>query len=157
MSAASDQLWWLNNVYRSRLTHAERCLGLLENLLAHRAPHADSDLDTIRRQLHDLRQHLIWLAEEHRAWRYAYYYQPLADKRMVADEPDVHRALAHFRRMRARHERVFSEALSAFAALPHPGPAFTQVALGDLWQHVEGALDELAHFIDTAAHLDGGA
>lgn len=155
MSVASESLWWLNNTYHAHLAHAEHCLGLLESLLGQRAQSGDDLVDTLLPLLHHLRQQLLWLAQEHRNWRYHYYYQPQSHKRMVATEPEVHRALIHFRRMRVRHERVFAEALSDFVRLPRPGPALTRVALADLWLQVETALDDLARFIDTAAVVDG--
>lgn len=151
MTDASERLWWLNSVYLSRLSHADDCLSLLESLLFNRAAHIDGDLTALMGLLQTLHIQLIRLAEEHRTWRYTYYYQSPGHKRMVVDEQAVHRALFHFRRMRARHERLLAETLSLFANQPHPGSGLTRVVLGDLWLHAEHALDDLAQFMDAAA------
>jgi len=151
MTAPSQRLWWLNYEYRTRLSRAEKCLSLLENLVLARGAGYDDDIPLVLQGLYDLRQQLVRLHKEHRDWRYTYYYQSPLRKRMVADERDIYRALMQFRRMRGRHERALSEVLDGLSSLPRPIPALTYVPSGDLWQHAENALADLSRFMDLAA------
>lgn len=155
MAAQSQRLWWLNYEYRTRLARADKSLTLLENLVLSRGVGYDEDAIALLLQgLYGLRRQLTLLHDEHRDWRYSYYYQSPQHKRMVADERSIYRALLHFRRMRVRHERVLLEALHALALLPRPIPQLTRVPSGDLWQHAEHALADLADFMALAAERD---
>ena len=146
MTASAERLWWLNNAYRKHLTEAEKCVGLLETLLYTRAP---DDADTALQQpLQTLRQQLMRLTEEHRVWRYTYYYQSPFQKRMVASERDVHRALLHFERMRVRHERALVDIVGLLHTLPQPAPALTHVVSGDLWHFATDAVEALFGFVE---------
>jgi hypothetical protein len=156
MAAPSQRLWWLNYEYRTRLARAEHCLSLLENLVVSRgAAYDEHGIALVLQGLYRLRQQLAHLHDEHRDWRYRYYYQSPQHKRMVADDESVYRALLHFRRMRDRHERALWDALDGLATLPRPISALTHVPSGDLWQTAEHALSDLAHFMVMAAEQEG--
>ena len=150
MTAPSYRLWWLNNQYRTRLSRGEKCFGLLENLVLARGVDYDDTIAVLLQGLYGLRQQLLRLHDEHRDWRYTYYYQSPFHKRMVAGERDVYRALVHFRRMRARHARALVDIQNGLAALPRPVTSLTYVPSGDLWLHAEHALSQLVAFMDAA-------
>jgi hypothetical protein len=145
MIASSERLWWLNNAYRKHLTEAEKCLGLLETLLTTRSPGDENTV--LLHTLQTLRQQLMRLTEDHRVWRYTYYYQSPFHKRMVASERDVYRALLHFERMRLRHERALVDLVGVLHTLPQPAPALTNVVSGDLWHHATEAVEALRGFV----------
>src|SRR5687767_13713130 len=113
MTASSDLLCRVDNEYRKRLAKVENYLDLLKQLLLARETYsrdAKSDaMDTLRY----VQEQITSLSEEHRGWRYAYYYESAVNKRMVHGEKDVSRALAYFSRMRSRHEHAVNQLYDA--------------------------------------------
>ena len=95
---SADVLWRLNNEYRKRLSQAQTYLDLLEQLLMVQA--ADQTAQTIQ-VLDHARHELVILNEEHRDWRYHFYYDSIETRRMVQDNRSVNQALSRFSRMRA--------------------------------------------------------
>ena len=147
MTASSDLLWWVNNEYRKRLSKVETYLDLLEQLLLAREPYTlDGQTDTLS-TLHYVQEQILSLSEEHRGWRYAYYYLSADNKRMVHAESDINRALAYFSRMRSRHERAVHALYDALSTAPRPDPNLTNVANGDLWLMMQYAINDLTEFI----------
>ena len=74
MLASTEFLWRLNHEYVSRLANARRCLDLLEQLIYERSGQSQEQLLAA---LQFTRSHLENLNEEHRDWRYTYFYDPL--------------------------------------------------------------------------------
>jgi hypothetical protein len=147
MTASSDLLWWVNNEYRKRLTKVETYLDLLEQLLLAREPYTLDGQSATIGTLHYVQEQISSLSEEHRGWRYAYYYESANNKRMVHSESEINRALAYFSRMRSRHERAVLALYDALSTTPRPDPDLTNVANGDLWLMMQYAIDELTEFI----------
>lgn len=145
--AASDLLWHMNNEYRKRLSKVERYIELLEPLVAARASVSDGDLMTILKSLRIVQQQLTILNEEHRGWRYTYFYDPNDNKRMVHDAEEVQRALVFFEQMRDAHEQRLRRIYEMLTRLPRPDPDLTYVPNGDLWDMLYEAFDSLAAFI----------
>ncbi len=144
--ASADLLWNLNNEYRHRLSKARKYLDLLEQLLL--ARHGDTEtlvLETLRYA----QAQVSALGEEHRGWRYAYFYETAEQKRMVQSERDIMRALAHFNRMSSRHRQMLYEIQYALAAVQRPNRGFTLVPGGDLWEMMQYALNDMADFLGS--------
>ena len=156
MSVPADDLWWLNNEYRKRLSRAERTLGLLEQIVVARTGLDSEQLITIMEALEAARRQILILAEDHRNWRYTFYYQSALRKRMVQSEVDIHRALVHFQRMRARHERILRDLADVIAQMPQPDPQVTLVSTGDLWSLTQYAFAELFNFVDRPNGMSAG-
>jgi hypothetical protein len=144
--SAADQLWRVNNEYRKRLGKVERYVDLLEQLMVSRAGGSD-DLMTVLEALQFAHSALNALEEEHRGWRYRYFYDAADSKRMVQDDGDINRALAHFSRMRPTHEQRLYEVYTALVNTPRPDPDITAFPSGDLWEMLRFAFDDLAAFI----------
>lgn len=141
---ASDLLWRVNNEYRKRLTQAQTLLALLEQFMAANTLDAAGAAGT----LHALHQQLDLIAEEHRSWRYHFYYASAETKRMVQDERQINQALARFNRMRGDHERRLLALYEQLYETPRPDPASTRIPTGDLWTMTQFALYDLVGFTD---------
>ncbi len=144
MTASGDLLWNLNNEYRHRLSRARKYIDLLEQLLL--ARHGDAEtmvLETLRYA----QAQIGALGEEHRGWRYAYFYETAEQKRMVQNERDVMRALAHFNRMSSRHRQLLNEIQYALETVQRPNRGFTIIPGGDLWEMMQYALGDMAEFL----------
>jgi hypothetical protein len=153
----AQALWHLNNEYVQRLANARRAVSLLialvETRLADPDPHAlDGDPD-LYALLHAIADALENFHNEHRQWRYSYFYAPEAQTvavsapmrpRMVQDEGDVRRAIAQFVRMRTAQLPHLAQITHALAAYPQPDPHTTSVATADLWHMMRGAIDEFS-------------
>jgi hypothetical protein len=149
MSEAAQLLWRVNNEYRLRLTKAINSLDLLMQLLQARG---EAALEESLNWLLSTRAYLATLAEEHRDWRYRYFYSSPQERRMVQDEPAVYRALSGFSRMQAHHQRVLGQVWDLLRGLPRPDTRVTAVATADLWERAERAVCDLAsfdHFMET--------
>ena len=145
MTASAELLWRVNNEYRRRLSKARNTLDLLDLLLARRG---DSGLP-IRETLREMRTQLHGIADEHRSWRYSFFYATSEDKRMVQDVRDVMRALAHFSRMSRHHRQRLVEIQQMLAAADRPRRNLTGVPGGDLWDLTQSALDDVIDFLSS--------
>lgn len=143
MSEDAHLLWRANNEYRLRLTKALNSVELLTQLLRTRA---DAQLEPYMGLLGDAHITLAALANEHRDWRYRYFYDSGSDKRMVQDDRAVIRALSGFSRMHTQHQRVLNGIWEALDGLARPATYLTAVATGDLWDIMRRALADLASF-----------
>lgn len=144
VSEIAELLWRINTEYRVRLSKAQNSLDLLLQLLAMRAADGGTDLAT----LHELGGALHDLGEQHRDWRYRYFYDAHAERRMVQDDLLVNRAIAAFSRMHSAQQHTLQQICDALDALPRPAVPLTSVANGDLWKLTRQALADLAHFSD---------
>lgn len=145
MDSAADLLWRMNNEYRKRLSKVETYLSLLAQLMLVRDQVGQAAAFEILRHL---QEQIAALQEEHRGWRYRYFYESGSDKRMVQSEHDIHVALKYFNHMRARHEHYLRELLALIDQSPRPEPSLTHVENGDLWLMMQYALHDLTAFVD---------
>ncbi|MCL4247339.1 MAG: hypothetical protein KJ065_04215 [Anaerolineae bacterium] len=143
MSEDAQLLWRINNEYRLRLSRAQNSVELLLQLLLTRADGSVQDAADV---LYMTQQHLQNLAQEHRDWRYRFFYVSSSDRRMVQEDRDVFRALAGFSRMQAAHQRVLSEIWHLLGGVHRPASFFTTVANGDLWEVAHNAIADLSQF-----------
>jgi hypothetical protein len=144
VSEIAELLWRINTEYRVRLSKAQNSLDLLRQLLLTRASEGGTDLAT----LNELSGALHALGEEHRDWRYRYYYDAPAERRMVQDDLAVNRAIAAFSRMHTSQQRILQQICDALDSLPRPAVPLTSVANGDLWKLTRQALADLVGFSD---------
>lgn len=135
----TESLWRMNQEYVLGLSRARSQVALLIRLLEARtaAPFVVEALRWLHSQLDRL-------YEEHRAWRYGYFYDTEEARRMVQDETDVMQALAHFARLKQRSAIAMDEMESAFSTVERPPHTLTQVAQGDLWELTMQALGDFA-------------
>jgi hypothetical protein len=149
MDAAADVLWRVNNEYRKRLAQAQTFLDLLEQMIlasGERQPHM---LEALRYA----RQQVDATIEDHRHWRYRFYYDSAENKRMVQNSRAVNQALARFNRMRADHEGRFYDLYHLLNEIPRPEPHLTRVPNGDLWTMTQYAIGDLIGFGDYLSEL----
>lgn len=151
MDAQADLLWRVNNEYRKRLTQARTFIELLEQILRgagfEQAAQTLATLDYAREQVDAL-------IEEHRVWRYRFYYDSPDSKKMVQGERAVNQALARFNRMRNQHEGRLHDLYSMLYEMPRPDPITTRVPKGDLWTLTEYAIRDLVGFGDYFQTLE---
>ncbi len=143
MTTAADLLWRVNNEYQKRLKQTRTYLGLLEQLM--QMQHQDGATLTM---LRGALEQVDVLLEEHRTWRHDYYYESVDTKRMVQSHGAINQALAHFSRMRTRHERELQKLRGLLVHLQRPDPMLTRVPTGDLWVMAEFAVQDLSSFSD---------
>lgn len=148
MDTRSDVLWRINNEYRKRLTQAQTFLDLLEQMMLSHG----SDSYTLE-ALHYARDQVSALTNEHRDWRYSYYYDSPQSKRMVQDDRAINQALSRFSRMRSAHQALLSDLYNLFGEMPRPDPALTRVPNGDLWSMTHYAIYDLLEFGDYLSEL----
>lgn len=148
MTTASDLLWRVNNEYQKRLKQTRTYLGLLEQLML--IQHQDG---TSLAMLRGALDQVDVLLEEHRTWRHDYYYESADTKRMVQSHGAINQALAHFSRMRTRHERELQQLNTLLIRLQRPDPKLTRVPNGDLWVMAEFAVQDLSRFSDYMRSL----
>ncbi len=144
VSEIAELLWRINTEYRVRLSKAQNSLDLLVQLLTMRTADSSAELTT----LHEMRAALQQLGEEHRDWRYRYYYDADGGRRMVQDDLSVNRAIAAFSRLHSQQQRTLHQLFDVLDALPRPEAPLTSVANGDLWKLTRQALADLAGFSD---------
>ncbi len=149
-SSPNTLLWRINQEYVRRLASARTYLGLLLELMATRGSGLDADLPPLLRYTDDC---LSRLHDEHRHWRYTYYYESPETKRAVQTERGLQRAMAQFALMRTRHDRLLRELTVLYDAVPHPPPDATSVVNANLWGLFRAALNELLQFDSYAQGL----
>jgi hypothetical protein len=143
MSEDGQHLWRINNEYRLRLSKAQKHVELLTALLQMRARNGEREALTM---LEAVQAQLARLGDEHRDWRYRFYYESNSDRRMVQDERAVHRALAGFSRMYTAHQQTLHEIAWQLHEMPRPTAPLTAVAGGDLWELTRHSITDLASF-----------
>jgi hypothetical protein len=109
------------------------------------ARHGDETM--VLETLHYAQAQVSALSEEHRGWRYAYFYETAEQKRMVQNERDILRALAHFNRMSSRHRQLLYEIQYALETVQRPNRGYTIIPGGDLWDLMQYALSDMADFL----------
>jgi ribosomal protein S21 len=150
MSNPADVLWRVNAEYRKRLSQVMTYLNLLEQLVL--IQDGDEQLRTLA-ALRYVLEELQALDEEHRAWRYKYFYESPDSKRMVQSGEAIQQALARFSRMRTQHERRLADLQSLLVHVQRPDPQITRVPNGDLWTMAEYAINNLSGFGDYMQEL----
>lgn len=144
MDSTAELLWRLNNEYRKRLSKVETYLSLLAQLLLTREPVGQAQALELLRYL---QEQISTLQDEHRGWRYTYFYESGSNKRMVQSEHEVDTALTVFNHMRTRHEQHLRDIAKYIDGVPRPEPTLTHVENGDLWLMMQYALHDLTTFV----------
>lgn len=152
MPNPADLLWRVNSEYQKRLTQVVTYLHLLEQMVL--MQDGDDQLRTLAALQYALEQ-VESLAQEHRAWRYKYYYESADSKRMVQTPGAVHQALARFSRMRTQHEQQLNNLHALLDRVQRPDPRITRVPTGDLWVMAEFAINDLRGFDRYMQDLTG--
>jgi hypothetical protein len=152
MSNPADLLWRVNSEYQKRLTQVVTYLNLLEQIVL--MQDGDNQMRTLAALQYALEQVEV-LAQEHRTWRYKYYYESADSKRMVQAPGAIHHALARFSRMRMRHEQELNNLHSLLDHVQRPDPRVTRVPTGDLWVMTEFAINDLRGFDRYMQNLTG--
>jgi hypothetical protein len=150
MVSPADLLWRINNEYQKRLKQATNTLNLLEQLVLTQGGEGYQHTLTT---LHHVLEQVRILKEEHREWRYTYFYESLESKRMVQSDNAVNRALARFVHMRNRHEQQLQSLNALLEHIQRPDRHITTVATGDLWELTEYAIHDLSGFDDYLSAL----
>jgi len=156
MSVIADRLWRVNSEYLKRLSQVQKYLILLEQLYVQVVESGTGHESTVYtlEAFNYILQQMDYVSQEHRVWRYTYYYQSSDTKRMVQMPRSVGKALAKFDRMLTNHQAYLSEMQGILYEMPRPEPELTRVPSGDLWEMALYAVDDLASFADTL-HADG--
>ncbi|MBZ0291700.1 MAG: hypothetical protein K8L99_03950 [Anaerolineae bacterium] len=153
MSAPANALWRVNNEYSKRLTQVKVYLQLLtEQMIDLKAGSDDAHARTSA-ALHYALEQIDQMINEHKEWRYAYYYESLETKRMVQSLNAVNYALGRFLRMRTQHEQRLKDIHALIEHLQRPDPLLTRVPNGDLWTMTQFAIDHLNQFADYVSSL----
>lgn len=150
MQSASESLWRINQDYGQRLTRAQHYLDLLASQVEERiAP------DTaVLRVIVYVRDRLAQLRDEHRVWRYTYFYETPDSKRIVQSNDAIRRAYTSFSTMSARHDIDVHQIVTVFYETPRPDSHLTDTANGDLWHLAGEALRDLMNFNTDGARHD---
>jgi hypothetical protein len=151
MMISAQSLWRLNHEYGQRLSRARNYVALLERLVIARNVEEQPQLMAA---LGYIREQLAAIYDEHRDWRYTYFYDSPESKRMVHQEHDVGHAMTEFARMRVNHERNLHGLCTALADYPAPERYVTALPHGDMWQMMLGALEDLLNFGNFVRELD---
>lgn len=151
MTSAAERLWHVNNEYRRLISQIGKYLDLLEQLMLTRDDH---DSLYVLEAVRQAQQKVAALADDHRHWRYRYYYEAAQSKRMVQSETGVKKALIYFSVMSARHGQVLNELYSIIGKTPRPAPHLTHVPTGDLWVMLEYAVGEITTFVHNLSLAD---
>jgi hypothetical protein len=156
----TDLLWQLNNEYGKRLSRMKAGIELVVRLLVERIGDTEgyeaADISAIKQMyavLDYTEERINALVDQHRDWRYRYYYQSTDIKRIVQDDAEIQQAVARFARMRTQHTRVCKELTMLIDALPRPHTYMTSIANGDLWDNMNVALLDLLNFDDFSTQL----
>lgn len=145
--ALSERLWRVNSEYLKRLSQAQKCVLLLGQTIYDQWRHDENQPHVVVALTYILEQVEVY-QQDHRSWRYTYYYQPGDSKRMVQSAREVGKALAQFDRMFNRHQTQFIELQGILYELPRPESELTHVPNGDLWDMTIYAIDDLIGFTD---------
>ncbi len=150
MSAPAEKLWRVNSEYQKRLAQVTTYLNLLEQMIGTQ-PIADQErtLAALRYALDQVEG----MMDEHRTWRYTYYYESLETRRMVQSINAINRALGRFTRMRIQHDRRLDDLYNLFQHVKPPDPTITRVPNGDLWTMTQFAMNNLNSFDDFVQTL----
>lgn len=151
MMISAQSLWRLNHEYSQRLTRARNYVALLERLVLARNVEEQPQLMAA---LGYINEQLEIIYDEHRDWRYSYFYDSPDEKRMVSLEREVGQAMTQFARMRVNHERNLHGLCTALADYPAPDRYITVLPNGDLWEMMLLALEDLLNFGDYVRELD---
>jgi hypothetical protein len=150
LTEAGRALWRLNQEYGQRLARARQCASLLTELLAIRGlNNGGQPPPNFMRIFATINETLDQCYDDHRAWRYRYFYDSVDEKRMTQNDADIFKAMAQFSRLRLRQMRPIQQTLSALAELPRPPRDLTRIPQGDLWEMTTQALVDFAE-LDTA-------
>lgn len=163
MIETAELLWQLNNEYTQRLNRARAALELVGRLLDERvgglladdAPDSEDKraADQLFAVLQYSNERMKLMNSEHRDWRYRYYYESPDSKRIVTEDAAIRQAISRFSRMRTHHERALKELSILIDAVPRPLPDVTSVPLGDLWEMLREAIQNLLAFGDYMQSL----
>ena len=153
MSAPADVLWRVNNEYRKRLAQVRTYLELLEQMMYTSADRQSEEYERTLAALRYALEQIDQMIEEHRVWRYSYYYETPESKRMIQSTGAINRALARFTRLRTQHERRLQSIHSLINHLQRPDPLLTRVPNGDLWLMTQFAIDDLNQFDEFVSSL----
>ncbi|MDX2162973.1 MAG: hypothetical protein SF162_16780 [bacterium] len=163
MIQTADMLWQLNNEYTQRLSRARAALELVGRLLEERvggllddsAPESADKraADQLFAVLGYCHERMAAMNTELREWRYRYYYENAEQKRVVQDETAIRQAITRFSKMRTHHERALKELSMLIDAVPRPNTDVTSVPLGDLWETLRAALQDLLAFSSFMQNL----
>ncbi len=145
MSAPAEKLWRVNSEYQKRLAQVKTYLNLLEQMIE---TEPINDQERILAALRYALDQVEGMMEEHRTWRYTYYYESLETRRMVQSLNAINRALGRFTRMRIQHDRRLHDLHSLLGHISPPDPAVTRVPNGDLWAMTQFAMNSLNQFDD---------
>ena len=148
MDSPVHQLWHINAEYQRRLQQTRTYLTLLEDLALIRGADARA-LNT----LHRVRVQIDTLADEHRHWRYQYYYDSPDTRRIIQTHSAIAQALDSFSEMRQRHDMILAELRDMLYRLQRPDPSMTSVPTGDLWAMTVTAMHSLSGFDDYVRSL----
>ena len=151
MSHDVDLLWRVNHEYRNRLSQVMVYVDLLDQMLFTQRQSNVGEMQAILRHVLD---EVAYMKEEHRRWRYQFYYESAETKKMVRSDTAINQALARFSRMRSQHERRLAELQMQLFMLQRPDPSLTQVPTGDLWQLTQYAIQQLGQFEDYMRDID---
>lgn len=146
MISAADHLWQINNEYRRLLSKIRKYADLLEQLILTRDDQNGVQVLTAVRYA---QRSITRLDEDHRRWRYEYYYEAGGSKRMVQSNQAVVQALNYFRAMSQPHQQVLEDVYTLLASAARPAASLTHVPNGDLWTMLQYAVSETAQFIQT--------
>ena len=158
MIETADVLWQLNNEYTQRLGRARTALEWVGQLLGERVGyllHDDAPQNADKRAADQLfavlqycQERMRAIGQEHRDWRYKFFYESPDSKRIVQDEDAIRQAIVRFSKMRTSHEKALKELSFLIDAVPRPLTDVTSVPLGDLWEMMRGAILDLLGFGD---------
>jgi hypothetical protein len=143
MLASPEFLWRLNQEYVNRLARARTYLDLLEKLIYERSGESE---EQILSALEFTRVHLNSLNEEHREWRYTFFYDSPETRRMVQSPREIRRAVTTFSQMQERHKVYFDDLVLLLEQLPRPETDMTSIPAGDLWELMQYAVNDLVDF-----------
>lgn len=150
MHSASESLWRINQDYGQRLMRAQHYLDLLAHQIEDRI---DPDAAVLRVIVY-IRDRLTQLRDEHRVWRYNYFYETPDSKRIVQSNDAIRRAYTSFKAMSARHDIDVHQIAAVFYETPRPDTYLTDTANGDLWHLASEALRDLLNFNTGNARHD---
>ncbi len=161
MIDSADALWQLNTEYTQRLARARSSLELVGRLLAQHvgepASYDDPDVSAAVKQLFAVLDYcndrLNLITNEHRDWRYRYFYESPDSRRVVQEDAAIRQALIRFSKMRTHHERMLRELAMLIDAVPRPNPTITRVPNADMWEMMRAAIAQLLDFSGFMAAL----
>ncbi|NDJ61043.1 MAG: hypothetical protein GYB67_07950 [Chloroflexi bacterium] len=143
MEPSIELLWQLNYEYNTRLSRARTTIDLVERLVAERGAPRESPLRATLTYLHTQLTHF---QQAHRHWRYTFFYESPASKRVVQSDAAVRAAFSQFQHLHADQQATLAQMWASFSDLPRPDTRLTRVSTGDLWPLVHSAVSDLIEF-----------